>query len=451
MKGLKAGIVSLGCAKNLVDTEVMLGIIADQGIEIINDPADADIIIVNTCSFINSAKEESIDTILQMAEYKKQGQCKALIVTGCLSQRYKEELLQELPEVDALLGTDEWGRIAEAVKNALIGKRTAFVDSLGKIYDADSPRISTTPKHSVYVKIAEGCNNCCSYCVIPLVRGKFRSRKIESIVDEVKKLVQLGVKEVNLIAQDTTSYGRDIYGEPRLVELLKELVSIEGISWIRLLYSYPAFFTDELIELIAAEPKICKYIDMPLQHADNAVLAAMNRQGTQEDVINLLRKIRSRIQDVAIRTSFIVGFPGEDIASFNNLLAFVQEMRFDRVGVFMYSQEEGTLAAEMDCQVPEMLKEERYHRLMEMQTQISQEINNTLVGKKLQVLVEGQSEDQTDIIYGRTERDAPDIDGKIYMTKRVGVEPGDMVVVEVTEGYDYDLSGEIVDYCLEKN
>jgi len=445
MKGLKAGIVSLGCAKNLVDTEVMLGILDREGIKIVSDPAEADIIIINTCSFISSAKEESIDTILQMAAYKKQGNCKAIIVTGCLSQRYKEELLQELPEVDALLGTDEWGRIAEAVQNALAGRRTAFVEFSGKIYDAENPRIQTTPSHSVYVKIAEGCDNCCSFCVIPLVRGSFRSRKIESIVAEVKELASKGVKEINLIAQDTTSYGRDIYGSFRVADLLKELTNIEDIRWVRLLYAYPSFFTDELIEIIASEPKICKYIDIPLQHADNTVLQAMHRSGTQEEVVKLLQKIRQRIPGVAIRTSFIVGFPGEDDAKFNKLFEFVKKIRFDHVGVFIYSQEEGTPAAEMAYQVPEDVKEERYHRLMELQTQISQSLNQALVGKKMDVLVEGQSEDQQDIIFGRTERDAPDIDGKIYMTKRAGVKPGDMVVVEISEGYAYDLSGEIVD------
>lgn len=445
MKGLKAGIVSLGCAKNLVDTEVMLGILAREGIEIINNPAEADIIIINTCSFINSAKEESIDTILQMAEFKKEGHCKALIVTGCLSQRYKEDLLSELPEVDAILGTDEWGRILEAVDNALTGKRTAFVDTLGKIYDVDNPRMQTTPKHSVYVKIAEGCDNCCSYCVIPLVRGNFRSRKIESIVAEVKELAAKGVKEINLIAQDTTSYGRDIYGAPRLVELLKELLPIEGIQWIRLLYSYPAYFTDELIEIIAKEPKICKYIDIPLQHADNTILHVMKRKSTQEKVVDLLNKLRQRIPGVAIRTSFIVGFPGEEDSHFNNLFDFVKQTRFDRVGVFTYSQEEDTPAAILEHQIPEEVKAERYHRLMELQTEISQELNHELVGKRFLVLVEGNAEDQPDIIFGRTERDAPDIDGKVYMTKREGIKAGDMVVVEITEGYAYDLSGEIVD------
>jgi ribosomal protein S12 methylthiotransferase len=445
MQGLKAGIVSLGCAKNLVDTEVMLGILSQEGIEITNNPAEAEIIIVNTCSFINTAKEESINTILQMGQYKEHGICKALIVTGCLSQRYKDELLEELPEVDVLLGTGEWNRIAEAIRMAFAGERAAFVGNTERIYDESQPRIATTPQYSVYVKIAEGCNNCCSYCVIPSVRGKFRSRSIESVVAEVKGLAGKGVKEINLIAQDTTSYGRDLYGAPHLVELLQALIPIEGIQWIRLLYCYPTYFTDELIEIIATEPKICKYVDIPLQHADDSILRTMHRRSTQQEVIDLIDKIRNRIPEVAVRTSFIVGFPGEDEQHFQNLFEFVEKTRFDRIGVFMYSQEEGTPAAELENQVPEDVKENRYHRLMELQTQISQELNERLVGKFFTVLIEGQSEDQPDILYGRTERDAPDIDGKVYITRREGIKAGDMVSVEITDGYAYDLSGEVTD------
>lgn len=441
---LKAGMVSLGCAKNLVDTEVMLGILDQKGIEIINNPAEADIIIVNTCSFINDAKEESINTILQMAEYKEKGTCKALIVAGCLSQRYKDELLQELPEVDALLGTGEWGHIADAVDAALQGKRMAFVGSAEGIYDETQPRIPTTPSFSMYVKIAEGCDNCCSYCVIPAVRGSFRSRPIESIVAEVQNLAQKGVKEINLIAQDTTSYGRDLYGEPQLAKLLKALIPIDGIQWIRLLYCYPTYFTDELIRLIATESKICKYIDIPLQHVDNEILQAMHRRSTQEEVVALLQKIRANIPEVAIRTSFIVGFPGESEDHFSNLLAFAKDFRFDRVGVFMYSQEEGTPAAALPGQIPEEVKEERYHQLMELQMQISQELNDTLVGKRTMVLIEGENTDEP-IMFGRTQREAPDIDGKVYLTKRPEVKAGDMVFAEITEGYAFDISAEIIE------
>lgn len=444
MKELKVGIVSLGCAKNLVDTEVMLGILDQAGLEIVNDPAEADVIIVNTCSFITEAKEESISTILQMAEYKETGKCKALIVAGCLSQRYKDELLAELPEIDALIGTGDWGRIGDAVQAIIAGKRPVFVGSAEGIYDETQPRIPTTPQFSMYVKIAEGCDNCCSYCVIPTVRGGFRSRTIESIVAEVQILAHKGVKEINLIAQDTTSYGRDLYGEPQLVDLLKALIPIDGIEWIRLLYCYPTYFTNELIELIASESKLCKYIDIPLQHTDNTILRAMNRRSTQEDAVAVLEKIRTQIPGVAIRTSLIVGFPGESDAHFKGMLSFVKDFRFDRVGVFRYSQEEGTPAATLPQQISEEVKEERYHQLMELQMQISQELNDALVGKKCMVLIEGENSGEP-IIFGRTGREAPDIDGKVYLTKRPGIVAGDMVWAEITEGYAYDLSAEIVE------
>lgn len=444
MNGLKVGIISLGCAKNLVDTEVMLGILQKDGLEITNNPAEAEVIVVNTCSFIEAAKEESIDTILQMAAYKEKGNCKVLIVAGCLSQRYKDELLKELPEVDALLGTGEWGRVSAAVTDVLAGKRSVYVGCAQGIYDGTLPRIPTTPQFSMYVKIAEGCDNRCSYCVIPEVRGAFRSRSIESVVDEVQILARKGVKEIILIAQDTTSYGRDLYGKPHLVELLHALIAIEGIEWIRLLYCYPKYFSDELISLIAAQPKICKYVDIPLQHADNEILRAMNRHSTHEDAITLLNKIRASIPGVAIRTSFIVGFPGERDDQYKKLYEFVKDFRFDRLGVFMYSREEGTPAAALPNQIPDDIKEERYRQIMELQMQISQELNDALVGSKVRLLLEGENDGEP-IVFGRTEREAPDIDGKVYLTKRAGIIAGDMVLAEITEGYAYDLSAEIVE------
>lgn len=444
MNGLKVGIISLGCAKNLVDTEVMLGILQKDGLEITNNPAEAEVIVVNTCSFIEAAKEESIDTILQMAAYKEKGNCKVLIVAGCLSQRYKDELLKELPEVDALLGTGEWGRVSAAVTDVLAGKRPVYVGCAQGIYDGTLPRIPTTPQFSMYVKIAEGCDNRCSYCVIPEVRGAFRSRSIESVVDEVQMLARKGVKEIILIAQDTTSYGRDLYGKPHLVELLHALIAIEGIEWIRLLYCYPKYFSDELISLIAAQPKICKYVDIPLQHADNEILRAMNRHSTHEDAITLLNKIRASIPGVAIRTSFIVGFPGERDDQYKKLYEFVKDFRFDRLGVFMYSREEGTPAAALPNQIPDDIKEERYRQIMELQMQISQELNDALVGSKVRLLLEGENDGEP-IVFGRTEREAPDIDGKVYLTKRAGIIAGDMVLAEITEGYAYDLSAEIVE------
>ena len=384
---IKAGFVSLGCVKNLVDTEVMLGLLQDGGVELIDDPAEADILVVNTCGFIDAAKEESLQTILQMAEFKKTGRCRGLIVAGCLGQRYQQELLEEMPEVDVILGTAAWGRIQEAVAAALEGRRALFIDSLTTLYDEKTPRISTMPSYSAYVKVAEGCSNCCTYCVIPSVRGAFRSRPIESVVEEVRHLAHKGVREINLVAQDTTSYGKDLYGQPNLVALLTELAAIEGVEWIRLLYCYPRYFTDELIAYMASEPKICRYVDLPLQHIHDGVLQAMNRRDRQADIDLLLQKIRQAMPDVVLRTSFIVGFPGETEEQFAFLEQWLETARFDHVGVFTYSQEEGTAAGAMAEQVPDEVKQERYHRLMALQSKISEEINRSLEGRELQVIV----------------------------------------------------------------
>lgn len=432
---LKAGFVSLGCAKNLVDTEVMLGLLADHEIEITARPNDADILIVNTCSFIESAKEESITTILNMAEYKTIGNCKSLIIAGCLGQRYQQELLDELPEVDAIIGTGAWHRIIEAVEETMRGNRVLIVGETDTIYDDKMTRITTTPDYSAYIKVAEGCNNRCSYCVIPLVRGNYRSRTIESVVAETKHLVQRGVKEINLIAQDTTNYGIDLYGKARLTDLVKELVKIEDLKWIRILYCYPKHFTDALIELIAAEPKICKYVDLPLQHADNAVLKAMDRHDTRESVEALLAKIRARIPQVAIRTSFIVGFPGETEEQYQSLRTFVKEQRFDKVGVFTYSREEDTPAYAMASQIAEEVKQERYHDLMSLQCQISEEINQSIEGRTLEVLVEGRDTEQETVAYGRSYREAPEVDGQVYIECDSDSEAGDLIQVKMMQGF----------------
>ena len=439
---LKAGFVSLGCAKNLVDTEIMLGILADNDIAITDNPHDADILIVNTCGFIDSAKEESISTIIQMADFKREGKCRGVIVAGCLGQRYQQELLDELPEVSAIVGTGAWHRIMEAVNAALAGERVLLIGETDTIYDENMRRITTTPSYSAYVKIAEGCSNCCSYCVIPLVRCKYRSRTVESIVSEVKKLTERGVKEINLIAQDTTSYGRDRYGKPQLTALLNELVKIDGIVWIRLLYCYPKFFNDELIDLIATQPKICKYIDLPLQHADDEILAAMNRRDTRVDIEKLLSKIRASIPGVVIRTTFIVGFPGETDAHFESLKQFMLEQKFDRVGIFTYSQEEDTPAGALEQQVPDNVKEERYHELMALQCKISEELNHKVEGKELKVLIEGYNSEQPDVAFGRSYREAPDVDGRIFVENAGGAVPGDVVQVEVVQGFTYDLLAE---------
>ncbi|MEE1361666.1 MAG: 30S ribosomal protein S12 methylthiotransferase RimO [Selenomonadaceae bacterium] len=442
---MKAGFISLGCSKNLIDTEVMLGILQENNFELTNEPAEADVLIVNTCAFIQSAKEESINTILTMAGYKdiKQGKCQALIVAGCLGQRYKQELLDELPEADAIVGTGAWHRIMEAVEEALKGNRVVIDGENNTIYDAACPRIPTTPAHTAYIKIAEGCNNRCAFCAIPLIRGKYRSRKIEDICTEARNLAAKGVKEIVLIAQDTTNYGHDIYGKPSLVELLKEIVKVDGIKWIRTLYSYPRFFSDELIELIASEEKLVKYVDIPLQHANNTILRNMHRPDTKEQIEALLKKLRERIPGVVVRSTFIVGFPGETDEQFEELYHFFEEQRFDHAGIFTYSQEEDTAAASMPDQIPQEVMEERYHQLKALQSKISQEINESLEGKELEVIIEGHTEDG--LPYGRSYRQADDVDDQVYIE---GVEEeipeGTIVKVRILQGFTEDLVAELV-------
>lgn len=442
---MKAGFISLGCSKNLIDTEVMLGILQENNFELTNEPAEADVLIVNTCAFIQSAKEESINTILTMAGYKdiKQGKCQALIVAGCLGQRYKQELLDELPEADAIVGTGAWHRIMEAVEEALKGNRVVIDGENNTIYDAACPRIPTTPAHTAYIKIAEGCNNRCAFCAIPLIRGKYRSRKIEDICTEARNLAAKGVKEIVLIAQDTTNYGHDIYGKPSLVELLKEIVKVDGIKWIRTLYSYPRFFSDELIDLIASEEKLVKYVDIPLQHANNTILRNMHRPDTKEQIEVLLKKLRERIPGVVVRSTFIVGFPGEIDEQFEELYHFFEEQRFDHAGIFTYSQEEDTAAASMPDQIPQEVMEERYHQLKALQSKISQEINESLEGKELEVIIEGHTEDG--LPYGRSYRQADDVDDQVYIE---GVEEeipeGTIVKVRILQGFTEDLVAELV-------
>ena len=440
---MKAGFVSLGCAKNLVDTEVMLGIMQERGIELTANPADADILIVNTCAFILSAKEESITTILHLADFKK-GRCRALIVAGCLGQLYKRELLDEMPEVDAVIGTGAWNRIMEAIAETLSGRRVIMLGEREIIYDAKTPRLITTPPYTAYVKIAEGCNNRCSFCSIPLIRGRQISRPIEDIKLEVERLARRGVKEINLIAQDTTAYGTDLYGKPQLVELLRELVKVD-VPWIRILYAYPRRFTDELIDLIAAEPKICNYVDLPLQHASNKILRLMNRPDTRESMEALLAKIRARIPGVVIRSTFIVGFPGETDEDFHELKDFLQTQRLDKVGIFTYSREEGTAAYDFPEQISEEVMQERYHDLMSMQSLISQELNEALEGTELEVLIENRDEEVNQVVAGRSYRDAPEVDGLVYIENDGRSKAGDLVRVKVLAGFVYDIAAERID------
>lgn len=441
------GYISLGCAKNLVDTEVMLGALQDNGYEITEELEKAEIIIINTCTFIEKAKEESINTILEAGQYKQYGDCKGLIVAGCLSQQYQEELFTEIPEIDALIGTGSWNRIMEAVEAIQQGQRICIMDSMTNMYDEGMPRMMTTPDYSAYVKISEGCNNGCTFCIIPKVRGVYRSRSMESIEREVQQLAEAGVKEVVLIAQDTTYYGADLNnGTPLLSELLKRLTKIEGIEWIRMLYLYPKHFSDELLETIMTEPKVCKYIDMPLQHINNTVLQRMNRKDTRENIVALLHKIRNRSEHITLRTSLIVGFPGETEEQFQELAEFVKDIRFDHMGVFTYSQEDGTPAGMMDDQIPEEVKEERYHTLMAIQAQVSEEHNRDLEGTIHQGLIEAIDEVEPGkfLARGRLQMQAPDVDGNMYVEDVTGLSEGDIVTVKVSQGFAYDVVVETV-------
>jgi ribosomal protein S12 methylthiotransferase len=441
----KVSLVSLGCPKNLVDAEVMLGHLPADRFEIVTDEAQADIIIVNTCSFIKEAKEESVETILEVADYKKTGRCRLLVVTGCLPQRYREELAGELPEVDLFMGTGDGPRIVELLNAHVGGKGTVQAVGLPEyLYDHTTPRVQSSPFYSTYVKIAEGCANHCSYCIIPQLRGTLRSRSIASVVEEVRRLVGTGVKEVNLIAQDVTAYGADRDDGARLEELLRQLVKIEGLQWLRLLYAYPDGISDELLDLMAAEEKICNYLDVPLQHVDDTILAMMNRRVDQAAIRELLGRIRRRIPDITLRTSFIVGFPGETDEQFNALLDFVNEGHFERVGVFRYSREEGTAAATLESQVPERTKKSRYHKLMKAQSRVSFRKNRALVGNIEPVLVEGFSEETELLLRGRSVRQAPDVDGQVYITSGQA-EIGAIVPLRITDSSEYDLIGEIVE------
>lgn len=441
------GYISLGCAKNLVDTEVMLGALQDNGYEITEELEKAEIIIINTCTFIEKAKEESINTILEAGQYKQYGDCKGFIVAGCLSQQYQEELFTEIPEIDALIGTGSWNRIMEAVEAIQNGQRICIMDSMTNMYDEGMPRMMTTPDYSAYVKISEGCNNGCTFCIIPKVRGAYRSRSMESIEREVQQLAEAGVKEVVLIAQDTTYYGADLNnGTPLLSELLKRLAKIEGIEWIRMLYLYPKHFSDELLETIMTEPKVCKYIDMPLQHINNTVLQRMNRKDTRENIVALLHKIRNRSEHITLRTSLIVGFPGETEEQFQELADFVKDIRFDHMGVFTYSQEDGTPAGMMDEQIPEEVKEERYHTLMAIQAQVSEEHNRDLEGTIHQGMIESIDEVEPGkfLARGRLQMQAPDVDGNMYVEDVTGLSEGDIVTVKVSQGFAYDVVVETV-------
>lgn len=438
----KVKVVTLGCEKNLVDSEIMGGLINERGFSLVDQAEEATVIIVNTCGFIDAAKEESINTILDMAELKQTAHLKALIVSGCLTQRYKEELMKELPEIDGIVGTGDFHKINDIIDQALNGKKPILVGNPVFNYEAALPRRITTPRYTAYVKIAEGCDNNCTFCSIPIMRGKFRSRSMESILAEVRQLSEQGVKEISLIAQDSTNYGIDLYDSYVLPELLNKVSAIEGIEWVRLHYAYPGFFTDELIETIATNPKICKYIDLPLQHSEDSVLKRMRRPGRQKDARELIRKIRSRIPDAALRTSIIVGFPGETEEDFQSLVDFVKEINFDRLGVFTYSREQDTPASRLPDQIPDDVKEYRANVLMEVQRQISHERNGKRIGMEIPVLIE-RYDGCNDVFIGRSQFDAPEIDGEVFVSAK-RLEIGRIARVRITHSFEFDLSGEVV-------
>jgi ribosomal protein S12 methylthiotransferase len=440
---------TLGCPKNRVDSEIMLGALAEAGYRLVQEPARADVIVVNTCGFIESAKEESVAAILELAEHKRQGRCKKLVVTGCLVQRHAGELAAEIPEVDHFLGTGAYQDVAKVVSDAQ-AKRLVVPDP-DFVHAAATPRVNSLPSHTAYVKIAEGCDNACAFCIIPKLRGPQRSRTVDDLVAEAAALAAQGTVELSLVAQDLTAWGYDLPGKQRLHHLLPELCKVDGIRWLRLHYAYPRDFPDALIDAVAGEPKIAKYLDMPLQHSSDRLLRAMKRGRDSQFLRDLLAKLRARVPGLALRTSLIVGLPGETEEDFDDLVRFVEEQRFERLGVFEYSREEGTPAAEMDGQLPEALKRERFARVMEVQQEIAREHQQAMVGRRVEVLVEGASEESEHLLAGRNAQQAPEIDGLTYVNEvaipgapDAAVYPGEIVTVEVTDAGDYDLVGRVV-------
>ena len=442
----RVAVVNLGCPKNQVDSEIIAGLLSSKFV-LVPSPEDAEVIIVNTCGFIEDAKKESLEVIFEMTELKNRGICEKLYVIGCLAQRYGKELLEEIPELDGVLGDGDLVKTVDLIaehNDKKINDKKIYTNKKIQdfIYSGDMPRKRFGPEYFAYLKIAEGCDNCCRYCAIPQIKGRYRSRTIESIVKEAQKLVNDGVKEIALVAQDTTRYGLDYYGKLKLSELLKELVKIEGLEWIRLLYCYPDAVTDELIETIASEPKICKYVDLPLQHADNQILKKMNRRNTAEEALALIAKFREVVPDIFIRSTFITGFPGETERQFQNLLNFVRETKLDRIGVFAYSEEENTLAAKMPDQIPLPIREERKNRLMELQAELAYEIQQKRVGKDIKAILEEKISDK--IWLGRTEGDAPEIDGQIFLEGAGCHTVGDIVTARITKADSYDFEGRIL-------
>ena len=440
---MKILFISLGCDKNLVDAEVMLGLLASRGYQMTDDEGQADIIVVNTCCFINDAKEESIENILEMAKYKNSGNLKALVVAGCMAQRYRQEILDEIPEVDAVLGTTSYDKILDVVDEAIQGHATVTIDDVDALPQVETNRMLTTGGHYAYLKIAEGCDKHCTYCIIPKVRGNFRSVPMDRLLKEAQYLAEQGVKELILVAQETTMYGMDLCGKKTLPLLLKELCKISGFRWIRLLYCYPEEITDELIQVIKEEPKVCNYLDIPIQHANDDILKRMGRRTTKAELVTVIQKLRAAIPDICLRTTLITGFPGETPAQHEELLEFVDEMEFDRLGVFTYSPEEDTPAAVMPNQIAEEVKQERQEALMELQQEIAFEQAQQMVSREVLVMIEGKVADENAYV-GRTYRDAPNIDGLIFVNGEEELTSGDFAKVKVTGAVEYDLIGGLV-------
>ena len=445
MNALNIGIVSLGCAKNLVDTEAMLGILGHKGFRIVADPQEADVIIVNTCAFIDTAKEESIQTILEMAAYKEK-RCRLLIVSGCMAERYHDEILAELPEVDAVVGTGDYHKIAEVIARAYAGEKVVLFGHMNEELP-EEVRMLSSPGYMAYIKIADGCDNHCTYCIIPKLRGKYRSRPMEHIVEEAAALAAGGVRELVVIAQDTSRYGIDLYGAYRLPELLRRLCAIDGLHWVRVLYVYPEVITDELIDVFQTEKKLVPYMDIPIQHSDSAVLKRMGRHLTHEQLTELLAKLRRKLPNLVLRTTVIAGFPGETEEQFNALLSFVKEMRFDRLGAFAYSQEEGTPAAQLPDQLPDEVKAARAEQILAAQAVISDEMQQAKIGTTAEALVEGYVEESF-MYFGRTQGDAPEVDNTIYFAAERELLPGEFVQVEILNADTYELIGQV---CPERS
>ena len=440
---MKILFISLGCDKNLVDTEVMLGMLASRGYEMTNDEQEADIIVINTCCFIHDAKEESIQNILEMAEYKKNGSAKALIVTGCMAERYRQEILDEIPEVDEVLGTTAYDRILDAVDAALAGQHEVMTADLDALPLPETKRLVTTGGHFAYLKIAEGCDKHCTYCIIPKIRGNFRSVPMERLLKEAQDLAEQGVKELILVAQETTLYGKDLYGEKSRPKLLRELCKISGIRWIRILYCYPEEITDELIQVMKEEPKICHYLDLPIQHANDTILKRMGRRTSKQELINIVQKLRKEIPDICLRTTLITGFPGETQEQHEEVMEFIDTLEFDRLGAFTYSPEEDTPAATFEDQIDEEVKEDRQADIMELQQEIAFDKAEDMIGREVLVMIEGKVADENAYV-GRTYRDAPNVDGLIFINTDVELISGDFAKVKVTGALDYDLIGELM-------